>query len=219
MIEPQGEMLPDVGVVVSRPAIPRRPHRSAFRWFQKASLSRAPYLLLGIAALGYSLVAFELSLAHALPMPTPYLRIPDADYFFWGTFFYAPVIVAAWLLASTAIYLVTRLTKLGPAFDELLGAVALATGVATLGTLIPDLITSPLRTSGLIDEQAWELSISTHGAWFYFTWATLVAYLVLFVAGYTFAVKGTTAATWRAAAAIGFSGFAIFQGFELIFIR
>jgi hypothetical protein len=168
---------------------------------------------------GYSLVSFELSLAHALPMPEPYLRIADADYFFWGTFFYAPVIIAAWLLASSTIHVMASLAKLRPAFGKVLSTVALASAFGTLGTLIPDLVTSPLRAWGLIDEQAWELSISTHGAWFYFTWVTLAAYLVLFVVGYTFAVKGATHATWRSAAAIGVSGFAIFQGFELIFIR
>jgi hypothetical protein len=206
-------------VVASGRAITPRSETSAFRWFQRASLSRLPYPLLATAALGYSLVSFELSLAHALPMPEPYLRIADADYFFWGIFFYAPVIAAAWLLASSAIYLISRLAKLRPAFELMLKAVAFASAVGTLGTLLPDLITSPLRASGLIDEQAWELSISSNGGWFYFTWTTLIFYVILFVVGYTFAVKATTRATWWAAAAIGVSGFAIFQGFELIFIR
>jgi hypothetical protein len=75
-------------------------------WFRSASRPSVAYPLLGVAAVGYAVVALLLSLARALPMPTPYLRIPDADYFAAGAYFYAPVIVAAWLLGSSVMYVV-----------------------------------------------------------------------------------------------------------------
>jgi hypothetical protein len=178
-----------------------------------------PFVLLAFVALGYSLVAFELSAAHARPMPEPFLRISDSDYFFWATFFYAPVIAAAWLLASGAIYVMAWLGNARPDFDRVLTSIAAATGVGTLGTLIPDLLTSPLRLAGVIGEEAWEQSIATQGVWFYFTWATLTVYLLVFAVAYPVAVHRATGIAWKAAVPIGLAGFALFQGFELVFIR
>ena len=172
-----------------------------------------------MAAIGYSLVAFELSLAHARPMPAPYLRIADGDYFIWATFFYAPVIAGAWLLSSAAVYVMMWTQRTKPSFDRLLTAIALASGVGTLGTLIPDLVTSPLRALGAIDEQAWELSISTQGMWFFFTWTTLVVYVLLFAVGFSVAVREVTGASWTRAVATGVAGFVVFQALEFVFIR
>jgi len=185
-----------------------------------AAVARLAYPMLGIAAAGYSVVALELAFAGAMPMPEPFLRIADADYFAWGALFYAPVIIAAWFIGSGVAYGVAHAFGARADFDRLLRAMAFATGIGTLGTLVPDLITSPLRATGVISEQAWEASIaSASGGWFVFTWATLVAYLVLFVVAYPVAVASATRLrTWRAAVA-GLAAFAAFQGFEFVFIR
>ena len=183
-------------------------------------MSRFAYPLLVAAAAGYSIVSLELALAGALPMPEPFLRIPDAAYFQWGALFYAPVIVAAWFLATGVAYGLALAFGARPAFDRLLRLLALATGVGTLGTLLPDLITSALRATGVISEQAWEASIAAaSGGWFVFTWATLIVYLVLFGVGYPLAVAAATRLrAWRSAA-IGLAAFFAFQGFEYLFIR
>ena len=181
---------------------------------------RLAYPLLAVAAAGYSIVSLELAIAGATPMPDPFLRIPNADYFQWGVLFYAPVIVAAWFLASGVAYGLARAFGAQPAFDRLLRLLALATGIGTLGTLVPDLITSPLRAAGVISEQAWEASIAAaSGGWFVFTWATLVVYLVLFVVGYPVAVAAATRLRAWPSAAIGLVAFVAFQGFEYVFIR
>jgi len=187
--------------------------------FRLASRPRVGYPLLAAAALGYSVVALLLAVANAKPMPEPYLRIPDADYFAAGALFYAPVIVAAWLLASGAIYLAARAMRGGPRFDELLAATAFASGLGTLGTLVADLVTSPLRAIGVIDEQAWEASITQRGGWFVFTWTTLAIYIALFLVTYPLAVRRSTHLGWPGAIAIGVAGFLVFQGFEYVFIR
>ena len=191
----------------------------ALELFRAACRPRVAYGVLAFAAVGYSVVAFELSLAHARPMPDPYLRIADADYFFWGGFFYAPVIAAAWLLATGATYAISAAGRLRPSFEALMPATALATGIGTLGTLLPDLVTSPLRAAGVIDEAVWEASIANQSGWFYFTWTTLIVYLILFPVGYSFAVKAATSATWPRAIGAGLAGFVVFQGFEYLFIR
>jgi hypothetical protein len=170
-------------------------------------------------AAGYSLVAYELSFANALPMPEPWLRIASQDYFHWGIFFYAPVILAGWLLASAFMYLVVWALGRKCAFDRFVADVALATGVGTLGTLIPDLITSPLRMLGAINERAWESSVAGQGGWFYFLWASMIVYVALFLAGYTMAARSASRLRPAAAFVVGALGFVVYQGFLLIFIR
>jgi hypothetical protein len=208
--------------VLGSPAPMRRP--SAARvpaWFARANRPAIAYALLATAAIGYSVVAYLLSLAHAQPQPEPFLRIPDAVYFLWGTFFYAPVIAGSWLLASGFIYLAARVLGRRPAFDRLLQATALATGLGTLGTLAPDLlVTSPLRALGVITERGWEASIAAQsGGWFVFTWLTLIVYLGLFLVLYPLATRQATGLGWWRSIVVAWLGFAVFQGVEYVFIR
>ena len=177
------------------------------------------YSLLATAAFGYACVSLELAFADARAMPEPFLRIDVDEYFWWGAVFYAPVIVAAWLLASDVVYLLSLAAGRRPRFTQVLTAMAGAVGLGTLGTLIPDLITSPLRALGVIPERAWEESINSQGGWFVFTWCTLAAYLLLLLVAFPLAVRhGTGITGWRAAV-IGVLGFLVFQGFEYVFIR
>lgn len=202
--------------MATAPAIRRRPSGEGLTgWFEAASTPRNAYGLLAFAAIGYSVgVALPLAVAGALPMPDPFLRIPNADYFLWGTFFYAPVIVAAWLIASASMYLLIR-----GDFGKLLRLTAFATGIGTLGTLLSDLVTSPLRAAGIINEAAWEHSIASQGGWFVFIWAWMLLYVALFLAGYPIAVRIASGASWARAIAVGVAGFVVFQAFEYIFIR
>jgi len=213
------ELQAGIGIGEVREATAGSPEAWPLRWFRTACRPWIAYGLLATAALGYSVVAFELSLAHAHPMPAPYLRIADADYFFWATFFYAPVIAGAWLVSSAAVYLMLWGQRIKSPFDRLLTAVALAVGTGTLATLVPDLVTSPLRALGVIDEYAWELSIVNQGTWFFFTWTTLIAYVCLFAITFTLAVKAVAAVSWTRAVATGLAGFVVFQGLEFVFIR
>ncbi len=177
------------------------------------------YPLLATAAVGYALVALMLALADARAMPEPFLRIDAQQYFWWGAVFYAPVIITAWLLASNVVFLLALGMQRRPQFTQVLTAMAAAVGVGTLGTLLPDLVTSPLRAFGVIDEQAWEQSIAAQTGWFIFTWCTLIVYLLLFLVAFPIAVRRSTGiGGWRAAG-VGVAAFVVFQGFEYVFIR
>jgi len=177
------------------------------------------YSLLATAAVGYAWVSLVLALADARAMPEPFLRIDAEEYFWWGAVFYAPVIVAAWLLASDVVFLLSLAARRRPRFTRVLTAMAGAVSIGTLGTLIPDLITSPLRALGVIPEQAWEASISAQGGWFVFTWCTLTVYLLLFLVAFPVAVRHSTGITGWRATVIGVLAFVAFQGFEYVFIR
>jgi hypothetical protein len=177
------------------------------------------YGLLAVAAGGYAVVALLLALANARAMPEPYLRIDADGYFRWGAVFYAPVIVAAWLLACDVVYGFALALGHRPRFPRILTAMAAAAGIGTLGTLVPDLITSPLRALGIISEPSWEQSITAHTGWFVFTWCTIAVYLLLFCVTFPWAVRQATGMHGWRAVAIGLTAFAVFQGFEYVFIR
>lgn len=197
-----------------------RGERSPVEWFRRVSTARNAYLLLGFAAVGYSIgVALPLAVAKANAMPDPYLRIAAGDYFFWGTFFYAPVIAAAWLLASGVMYLAGWAFARKSDFSQLLKYTAFATGIGTLGTLLSDLVTSPLRAFGILNEQAWEQSLQSQGWVFWFLWFFMAAYVVLFCVGYPIAARLAMNLSWSRSIAVGIAGFVAFQGFEYIFIR
>ena len=177
------------------------------------------YSLMAVAALGYSLVALELALAGVRAMPEPYLRIDADAYFRWGAVFYAPVILAAWLLASDIVFVLGSRAHPRSQFTQVLTTMAAAVGIGTLGTLLPDLVTSPLRALGVIDEDAWERSITAHTGWFVFTWCTLIAYLILFVVAFFVAVRHCTGVRGWRAAGIGLAAFGVLQVVEYVFIR
>jgi hypothetical protein len=194
--------------------------RGLVGWFQQACTTRNAYALFGFAAIGYSIgVALPLAIARATATPDPYLRIAAADYFYWGIYFYAPVIAAAWLLASAVIYLIAWSFGRKADFGELLKFTAFATGIGTLGTLLSDLVTSPLRAMGVINEQAWEHSVLSQGGWWLFLWFFMVIYVALFCVGYPIAVRLATKLPWASSIVTGVVGFLVFQGFEYIFIR
>jgi hypothetical protein len=174
---------------------------------------------LSVAAGGYALVALLLALADARAMPEPYLRIDADGYFRWGAVFYAPVIVAAWLLACDVVYVFALGLGRRPPFPRILTAMAAAVGIGTLGTLVPDLVTSPLRAMGIISESSWEHSITAHTGWFVFSWCTIVVYLLLFCVSFPWAVRRATGMRGWRAVAVGLTAFAVFQGFEYLFIR
>jgi len=195
-------------------------HGSLVYWFQRASTARNAYLLLAFVAVGYSIgVALPLAVAKANAMPEPYLRIAAGDYFFWGTFFYAPVIAVAWLLAGGVMYLAGWAFGRKADFGELLKYTAFATGIGTLGTLLSDLVTSPMRALGILNEQAWEQSLLSQGWVFWFLWFFMGVYLVLFCVGFPVAVRLAMKLSWSRSIAVGIAGFVAFQGFEYIFIR
>jgi len=177
------------------------------------------YGLLAVAAGGYALVALLLALADARAMPEPYLRIDAAGYFRWGAVFYAPVIVAAWLLACDVVYVAALTLGHRPPFPRIMTAMAAAVGIGTLGTLVPDLITSPLRALGIIPEPSWEQSITNHTGWFVFSWCTIAVYVLLFCVTLPWAVRHSTGIHGWRAVAIALTAFAVFQGFEYLFIR
>jgi hypothetical protein len=57
---------------------------------------------------GYTLAIVLLARQGAMPVPAPFLRIPDESYYLWSAWFIGPVLLAGWLVAAAAMQLSAR---------------------------------------------------------------------------------------------------------------
>ena len=167
-------------------------------------------LVLGIVAVLYSLVEWFLYRQHYNPVPPPFLRIPADQYYAWATLFCAPAFVAGWLLTTGAMQLGARALGGHGRFEDLATAIAWATGVATLFTLIPDLTTSALGMYEAYGKTPW-----SHVSQAVFISLYVIAFGVL----YTSALRAVHGLDWRSACVVGLGGFVLLQGFLFLFIR
>lgn len=164
-------------------------------------------LALGTVAVLYSLTEWFLYRQHYDPVPPPFLRIPADQYYAWAALFGAPAIVGGWLLATGAMQLASRALGGEGRFEDLATALAWATGVATLFTLVPDFISSSLGVYATWDP--------TGLSWVLFVSLYIIAFGVL----YTSATRAVHALAWRSATVVGLGGFMLYQGFIFLFIR
>lgn len=172
---------------------------------------RAGYLAMTTIACAYTVV-FGLMALHGLdPVPDPWLRIPADRYYLWSVAFSGPALLAGWLLAAATMQLWARTLGGEGAFEDLAATLGVATALATLATLIPDLAMNVLGIYGdpwTKTWWGWTLAIG---------WMT--AYVVLFLVGYPRAVRAVHGLSRARAALVGVSGFLLYQGFIFIFIR
>lgn len=162
-------------------------------------------------ASAYTVVCALLAWRGVDPVPAPWVAIPADSYYLWAIVFYGPALLAGWLLAAAVIQLWARALGGTGAFEDLVPALGLATALATLATLIPDLVMNVL---GVYDGPwsktwwGWSLAIG---------WMT--AYVVLFFVLYPRAVRAVHGLTRARAVLVGVGGFVVYQGFIFVFIR
>ncbi|MDH3397630.1 MAG: YIP1 family protein [Acidimicrobiia bacterium] len=188
----------------------RRPALTLEEFAKVPSGWRRGLTLMALMALAYTVVDVQLAFNGVAPIPDPFLRIPAGEYYKWAALFYGAAILAGWLLATGVMQLAARAAGGVGEFESLVAATGLATAVATLPTLIPDLITS---TSGIYD--TWATSgLSTALPWLY-----MALYVFLFLVYYPLAVAAVHDVSRGRAIVIGLTGYLLYQGFIFIFIR
>ena len=124
-----------------------------------------------------------------------------------GNPFGVPTIVGDWLLAAAAMQLVSRTLGGNGRFEDLAIAVAWATGVATVLTLVPDLTSSALGVYASWDptRMSWILTVSL--------------YTIAFVVLYLTALRVIHGLGRISAFVIGLGSFVLYQGAILMFLR
>lgn len=167
----------------------------------------------------YTLVSINLAVIGGTPNPPPWLRIPTDDYFYWASYFYAPVLLSGWVFASAIVHLAARSLGGRGSFDETIAVLGFATAAATVPALAPDLALTLVQVAGLMDYEPWFHSVTRGGAWFYVVWVYLAAYVVYFCILYPSAARTVHRLDrWRGVA-VGLVGFVAYQVFIFIFIR
>lgn len=172
---------------------------------------RSGYLAMLAIASAYTVVCGLLAWRGVDPVPGPWLRIPAESYYLWALLFYGAALLAGWLLAAAVMQLWARALDGVGVFEDLVATLGMATALATLPTLVPDLVTNLF---GIYDGPwskswwGWSLAIG---------WMT--AYLVLFLTLYPRAVRAVHGLNRRRSLFVGLGGFVLYQGFIFIFIR
>jgi hypothetical protein len=80
----------------------------------------------------------------------PFLRIPEAQYYFYELIFLIPMFIVTWLLASGIAYVMSRALGGSGPFDAILGGFGVSMAVSFYFSLIPDYIQGILWTTGVI---------------------------------------------------------------------
>jgi hypothetical protein len=178
--------------------------------------------VLTIVALGlvYAAAIALLGVGGGVPGTPPWLAIPRESYFLAESTFTAPVIVGATLLAASTAYLVSKALGSASGYDATLVTVARATCLASLCSLVPDLVLGLTTTLGVFDGAQVAAGFVSASGWRVFLWAYLSAYLVAFLVLYPIAVSAAhPTLRLRRAVATGWAAFAVYQGVLLVFIR
>jgi hypothetical protein len=188
----------------------RRPRRALEELGLDESGYRRAFVLMVLLAVAYTVVDFLLAVGEVEPIPEPFLRIPSDQYYARSWPFYGVTFLGGWLLASAVMQLAARAVGGTGQFEKLVAATGVATVVATLPTLIPDLITSSL---GIYD--TWAAS----GLVRFVPWLYMGLYLVLFLVYYPLAVAVVHRVSRGRAILVGVFGYVVYQSVLFIFIR
>ena len=164
-------------------------------------------LMLGTVAVLYACVEWFLYRQHYDPVPPPFLRIPTEQYYAWATLLCVPAFVGGWLLTTAAMQLGAGVFGGRGRFEDLATAVAWGIGVATLFTLVPDLLSSALGVYATWDPTG-------------HTWVvTSSLYLIANVVLYCSAIRAVHGLGWKPACTLGVAGVLLFHAFFLLFVR
>lgn len=148
-----------------------------------------------LISVGYALVDAALWAVGHTPNPEPFLRIPTGQYYFWLQFMSLALYVPCWILAAASMHLLSKVFHGQGSFEDTLAVVGMGTAAASLATLIPDLITSALGVTGVVEQKALDQFLwGTAYLWLY-----IGIYTALFVVLYPLAVRAVQKIpTWPA---------------------
>jgi hypothetical protein len=180
---------------------------------QRLSYAWSAILLISV---GYALVDAALFVSGHLPDPEPFLRIPSAQYYFWLQFISLVLYVTCWILAAASMHLLSKLFHGQGSFEDTLAVVGIASAAATLATLIPDLITSALGVTGIVEQKA--LDQFLWGGTVY-QWLYMGLYALLFVVLYPLAVRAVQKIQVWQAILVGVFGVFVYSSFLFVFNR
>lgn len=150
---------------------------------------------------------------------TPWLAIPQQEYFAVEPWFTAPVIVLGAILAAAVGYLLAHALDGTGTFDTTLVVLVRATCLATLVSLVPDFGEGLVTTLRLVDGARFAADLLRPSPARTFLWTYLTLYTLAFLVLYPAAMRSAHRTSWSKAALTGVIAFVVYQGVLAIFIR
>ena len=178
-------------------------------------VGRAAILLI---AAGYTIAIAVLWIAGAKMTIPAWLPIPEDQYYAVETFFIGPLTIALWIVAAWVAHRLAGRVGGRGTFRITLALLAVAIAIASLATLVPDLITGALFVTRALPQDEW-LEMTSGGFWQGVVIGYLTLYLVGFAVLFPVAVRVGEGVSRRAAVAIGWLSFAVYQVPYLIAVR
>lgn len=160
-----------------------------------------------LISVGYALVDTALWAVGHTPNPEPFLRIPTGQYYFWLQFISLVLYVPCWVLAAASMHLLSKVFHGQGSFEDTLAIVGMGTAAASLTTLLPDLITSVLGVTGVVEQKVLDQFLwGTVYLWLY-----LGIYTLLFVVLYVLAVRAVQKIPVWLAGLVGIFGVLVYN--------
>ena len=175
-------------------------------------------IAVSIPAVLYSLVYVFLILGGGLPFK-PWLPIPPEVYYRYNVFFCAPSMFLGWGLATGAVHIVCRLLGARGLFRQTLVVFGFGISIASWSTGIHDIITSFLGAIHVIDQNHYEHLLNSPTIWRALLWLLMGIYVIWFIFLFSKGIKAVYGFGIVASIALGTLGFAVYQGFFLVFNR
>lgn len=168
-----------------------------------------------LISVGYALVDTALWAVGHTPNPEPFLRIPTEQYYFWLQFMSLALYMTCWILATASMHLLSKVFHGQGSFEDTLAVVGIATASASLATLVPDLITSFLGVTGIVEQKALDQFLWGTA----FQWLYLGLYTLLFVVLYPLAVRAAQKIQIWQAVLVGVFGVLVYNFCLFLFNR
>ena len=173
-----------------------------------------------IPAIGYTLFYFMAWKAGGSPSTfKPWLAIPIKKYFFWDLFLTIPAYFVSILLATSVLYLLSKLMGGTGSWDDNFSVLAFSAGVATWSTMLHDLTDSFLGFIGIINMKHYELLLNTPTFWRSLLWTLFLIYFAWFFVLFIKGVKEAQKLSWFKSILLGIMGVVVYQVMLLVFIR
>jgi hypothetical protein len=197
-----------------------KPGQSLRRLLDNERSFQLGFLYILIPIVGYTLMYVFLTIGKGAPsVLTPWLNIPEEDYYAVNRFLLAPGMILSWIAATSVTQILSKLFKGTGTFEQTLSLLALSISVAMWGGLIHDLPMSFLSAVGVIDAREHEIAMNSPTIFRTILWCCYSVYFLLFLILFPLTVKVVHGLNAAKSILIGILAFIIFQVLFLLFNR
>lgn len=167
----------------------------------------------------YTLTVTGLAATQARISAPAFLPIPESRYYFWESFFSAPIVLAAWILGAGLMQFLSRNMKGQGDYAATLAVLGFAWAVPMFITWIPETVGTLMALTGAFSQAQWIHLTSRPGFWRMFAQTYQLVALAWFAVLFPVAAAASQKLFWWQAAPVGLLTLSGMLLFLLVFIR